>query len=411
MRPVLFVRNCTVAGCIALTLVGCAASKVEGPLLDLQKSIDERRNEDKKRNDVVKKGLRLVKDGKWAAAEAILDAVTGDSPSKYQYGSFYPEIISAYVGLAKARANLGKCDAAAYSLNSAIKIELINHWSPRDADSRTSLARSYIEQTPNCTLENGNTLRDDAEQFLTSKLPAVAEGEIVRRQAERAAQAVLERHQAEYEASEEETRMQSAKRRKEVFTALTQAISTMQPARSSAPQPSAGAIVSAPNSSQSAEQEHQSRTRASAAQPPMPASKSNQPSLTSPEPTQSTASQIHSGNARDMTSGNAARDKVSTNGGKTFLREETQCAQFQLTERKSSAQWFKFTNQCGFPIFVQYKDANASFRMRLRAGQTDSSWFLVGSISEMQYWACREKGPNGEYVNIDKENRCYFVAR
>ena len=120
----------------------------------------------------------------------------------------------------------------------------------------------------------------------------------------------------------------------------------------------------------------------------------------------STQSQVFSGNAKTMTANSG-----STQSNKVWWGLNTNCARYTQLETKLNAQWFSFTNGCNTPIYVVYKTNGGFSRMTLAPGQTDKSWFLVGS-GDIKFAACNERGPAGESVHFDeKANNCYYFRR
>jgi len=135
-------------------------------------------------NALLSEGFNLLGRKDWAAAEQPLKAAISLFEGQSSNVDF--QRIGAYTALARAQANTNQCDAAAYSLRSAINIQLMASEIYRDKDPnlRIQQARERMDVMPQCPLSTGESLRANAESFLRSKLPTLAAAERSRAEAE-----------------------------------------------------------------------------------------------------------------------------------------------------------------------------------------------------------------------------------
>lgn len=254
-------------------------------------------------NDLVQEGVDLVKKGDWPAAEKKLNAAITTFNQQHKYNAD-SQIARAYASLAKAEVHLGKCEAAGFSLRSAVNLELLSPGVYGSAESRQASARSYIQAVPHCTLSNGETLQANAERFMNGKLPqlGVAVADIERRRAEAEAERAQRR-------AEEKAEWQALLGTTQTAAGQLAAQRTQREAVAAAEQAARQAAAL-----QAAEQERQRRATAlAAANAPTPHTPSYS-LLPQPDTTPNTASQMRSGDARSIGGGTSNRQQVGGSG-------------------------------------------------------------------------------------------------
>jgi hypothetical protein len=268
----------TLAACLTFSILGCATPNFMSP-----DSWTVNRG-----NDLLMEGKALADKQDWAAADKTLTAAIAKFNEQTRYNAD-DQISEGYAALARAQASTAQCDAAGYSLRSAVNLRLLSPGAYGDAEMRTRIASDYIDAVPHCLLSDGSTLSANAEKFMRSKLPQLG-----------ATLADIDRRRAE-------AKVEDARRRDEEHERLQAVLGATQAVAGQVAAQREARAAAERTANQAAERERQRQAMATLAKPaPAAAPVPNYAPKAQPDTGRNTASQMHSGNARDMSAGTHA---------------------------------------------------------------------------------------------------------